>query len=199
MFPDAKALLHGIVILGLVGLIGKLHKWDESAVFFDGSSLGTFCLHFLPYPRIRLRDFPALATVACACHLPRVLGRSKTPTAAYIFALAVYMTVGIPACRTVADPVPNVDTKDDQIEALRVLSAGNTIIIVLLGGILALQVSMDNPSPPNPIPRRSSILRAFSALSCASRHPADCRHVLRAFSQSLPSVAPDCWFAAFTV
>ncbi|KAM5532894.1 hypothetical protein V8D89_013446 [Ganoderma adspersum] len=96
--PAIKALLHGIVILGLVGLIGKLHKWDESAVFFDGSSL-----------------------------------------AAYIFALAVYMTVGIPACRTVADPVPNVDTKDDQIEALRVLSAGNTIIIVLLGGILALQ------------------------------------------------------------
>nr|VWO94604.1 Glycogen debranching enzymye [Ganoderma boninense] len=95
---DPKALLHGIVILGLVGLIGKLHKWDESAVFFDGSSL-----------------------------------------AAYIFALAVYMTVGIPACRTVADPVPNVDTKDDQIEALRILSAGNTIIIVLLGGILALQ------------------------------------------------------------
>ena len=169
MFPDAKALLHGIVILGLVGLIGKLHKWDESAVFFDGSSLGTFCLHFLPYPRIRLRDFPALATVACACHLPRVLGRSETPTAAYIFALAVYMTVGIPACRTVADPVPNVDTKDDQIEALRVLSAGNTIIIVLLGGILALQVSMDNPSPPQPHP--TSFFhspRIFRALVCVA-------------------------------
>ena len=56
------------------------------------------------------------------------------------------MTVGIPACRTVADPVPNVDTKDDQIEALRILSAGNTIIIVLLGGILALQVSIRNPT-----------------------------------------------------
>lgn len=63
------------------------------------------------------------------------------------------MTVGIPSCRTVADPVPDVDTKDDQIEALRVLSAGNTIIIVLLGGILALQVS---------IPRRPSILCTFS-------------------------------------
>ncbi|TBU30731.1 Shr3 amino acid permease chaperone [Dichomitus squalens] len=93
-----KALLHGVIFLGLVGLIGKLHKWDDSAVFFDGSSL-----------------------------------------AAYIFALAVYMTVGIPSCRTVADPVPAVDTQEDRVEALRILSAGNTIIVVLLGGVLVLQ------------------------------------------------------------
>ena len=33
-----------------------------------------------------------------------------------------------------------VDTRENQIEALRVLSAGNTLIIVLLGGVLALQV-----------------------------------------------------------
>ncbi|KAI0629200.1 Shr3 amino acid permease chaperone [Trametes polyzona] len=96
--PAIKALLHSIMGVGLVGLLGKLHKWDDSAMFFDGSSL-----------------------------------------AAYIFALAVYLTVGIPACRTVADPVPDVDTQDDRVEALRVLSAGNTIIIVLLGAILALQ------------------------------------------------------------
>ena len=67
-----------------------------------------------------------------------VLTRSRVP-AAYIFSLAVYLTVGIPACRTVADPVPDVDTHDDQVEALRILSAGNTIIIVLLGAILTLQ------------------------------------------------------------
>ncbi|KAI0641874.1 Shr3 amino acid permease chaperone [Trametes meyenii] len=96
--PAIKAVLHSIMGVGLLGLIGKLHKWDDSAMFFDGSSL-----------------------------------------AAYIFSLAVYLTVGIPACRTVADPVPNVDTKDDQVEALRVLSAGNTIIIVLLGAVLVLQ------------------------------------------------------------
>ncbi|RPD64322.1 hypothetical protein L226DRAFT_533613 [Lentinus tigrinus ALCF2SS1-7] len=96
--PAIKALLHAVVLLGLVGLLGKMHKWDDSAIFFDGSSL-----------------------------------------AAYIFALAVYMTVGIPACRTVADPVPDVDTERDRVEALRILSAGNTIIILLLGGVLALQ------------------------------------------------------------
>lgn len=60
---------------------------------------------------------------------------------AYIFSLAVYMTVGIPACRTIADPVPDVDSQEDQVEALRILSAGNTIIIVLLGAVLALQAS----------------------------------------------------------
>lgn len=27
--------------VGVVGLISKVHKWDESAMFFDGSSLGT--------------------------------------------------------------------------------------------------------------------------------------------------------------
>lgn len=57
-----------------------------------------------------------------------------------MFALTVYLSVGVPACRTVANPVEGVDTREDQIEALRILSAGNTIIIVLLGAVLALQV-----------------------------------------------------------
>jgi len=96
--PAIKALMHAVMGMGLVGLVGKLHKWDESAIFFDGSSI-----------------------------------------AAYVFALSVYITVGVPSSRTVADPVEGVDTRQDQIEALRILSAGNTIIIVLLGAVLALQ------------------------------------------------------------
>ncbi|KAF7798010.1 hypothetical protein EIP86_009220 [Pleurotus ostreatoroseus] len=96
--PAIKALLHAITGMGLVGLVGKIHKWDESAMFFDGSSL-----------------------------------------AAYVFAISVYLSVGVPACRTIANPVEGVDTREDQIEALRILSAGNTIIIVLLGAVLALQ------------------------------------------------------------
>jgi hypothetical protein len=72
----------------------------------------------------------------------------------------MYITVTIPSIRTVVTPVEGVDTREDQIEALRVLSAGNTLIIVLLGGVLALQVrelnsmcflwrmwSTDKPSP----------------------------------------------------
>ena len=52
----------------------------------------------------------------------------------------MYITVTIPSIRTVVTPVEGVDTREDQIEALRVLSAGNTLIIVLLGGVLALPV-----------------------------------------------------------
>jgi hypothetical protein len=31
-----------MVGVGLIGFLSKLHKWDESAMFFDGSSLGAF-------------------------------------------------------------------------------------------------------------------------------------------------------------
>lgn len=46
----------------------------------------------------------------------------------------------IPSLRTIVDPVAGVDTRDDQIEAMRVLSAGNTIMVILLAGVLLLQV-----------------------------------------------------------
>jgi ER membrane protein SH3 len=53
----------------------------------------------------------------------------------------MYITVTIPAIRTVVTPVEGVDTREDQIEAMRILSAGNTLMMVLLGGVLTLQVS----------------------------------------------------------
>lgn len=66
---------------------------------------------------------------------------------AYVFALAVYATVSIPALRTMVTPIKGVDTYEDQVEAMRVLAAGNTIIIVLLIGVLILQVRCPFPSP----------------------------------------------------
>ncbi|KAH8116425.1 Shr3 amino acid permease chaperone [Phellopilus nigrolimitatus] len=93
-----KTLLHTVVGIGILGLIGKLHKWDECALFFDGSSL-----------------------------------------AAYVFATGVYLAVSIPALRTIVDPIEGVDTREDRIEAMRVLAAGNSIIMILLGAILCLQ------------------------------------------------------------
>lgn len=84
--------------VGLAGFIFKLHKWDESAMFFDGSSL-----------------------------------------AVYVFAIMVYLSVIIPGLQTVADPVKDVDTREDQLEALRMLSAGNIIIIGCLFLVLLLQ------------------------------------------------------------
>jgi hypothetical protein len=66
--------------------------------------------------------------------------KSRAFTAAFVFATAMYITVTIPTIRTVVMPVEGVDTREDQIDALRVLSAGNTLTMVLLGGVLALQV-----------------------------------------------------------
>lgn len=84
-------------------------------------------------PFCRTRPIPAAdAKADIALH--------HLPTVAYIFALSVYLSVGVPASRTVATPVEGVDTREDQIEALRLLSAGNTIIIALLAGVLFLQV-----------------------------------------------------------
>jgi len=95
--PAIKALLHAFIGVGLTGLVAKLLQWDESAIFFDGSSL-----------------------------------------AAYLFAVSVYLAVTIPCLRTIVTPA-EVDTMDDRVEAMRILSAGNTIMMLVLGAILVLQ------------------------------------------------------------
>jgi len=137
-----QALLHGMVGVGLIGFVSKLHRWDESAVFFDGSSLGTCptgTSHFsVPILKLLLP-------------LPAV----------YVFGIAVYLTVTINSLRTIVDPVKDVDTREDQIMAVRVLAAGNVIIISCLGLILALQVSRHHVNtylashPYLPIPGRA--------------------------------------------
>jgi hypothetical protein len=60
----------------------------------------------------------------------------------YIFAIAVYGSVIIPTLRTVVEPVVQ-DSREDRVEAMRVLSAANVIIIVCLGAILALQAGQE--------------------------------------------------------
>ena len=106
--------------MGFIGLLAKLHAWDESAMFFDGSSIGKLTPIFL----------------LNRCVLTR------THTVAYILALAVYVTVTIPSLRTIVTPVAG-ETRNDKIEAMRVLSAGNTIIVVILVGVLLLQVRLN--------------------------------------------------------
>lgn len=41
--PAIKALLHGMIGVAFLALLAKIHAWDESAMFFDGSSLGASC------------------------------------------------------------------------------------------------------------------------------------------------------------
>jgi len=100
--PAIKALLHGMVGVGLIGCFSKLQKWDQSAMFFDGSSL-----------------------------------------AVYVFGIVVYLTVTINCLRTIVNPIKDVDTREDQVMAMSVLSAGNVIIIIALVLILALQAGQE--------------------------------------------------------
>ncbi|KXN89379.1 Secretory component protein SHR3 [Leucoagaricus sp. SymC.cos] len=99
--PAIKALLHGMIGIGLVGTLSKLFKWDESAMFFDGSSL-----------------------------------------AAYVFSIAIYLTVTIPALRTIVTPLEE-ETREVQVEALSVLCAGNVIIAGCLFAVLVLQAGQE--------------------------------------------------------
>jgi hypothetical protein len=120
--------MHAIMGVGVIGLVGKLTKMDDSAWFFDGSSLGEPIVE-----AIESAQLTHTQPLNLNLFLP-------PPTAAYIFALSVYLSVGLPASRTIATPVEGIDTREDQIEALRLVSAGNTIVIALLAGVLLLQV-----------------------------------------------------------
>ncbi|KAJ7576790.1 Shr3 amino acid permease chaperone [Mycena floridula] len=99
--PAIKALLHGMVGVGIIGLLAKLHSWDDSAMYFDGTCLGI-----------------------------------------YVFAIGIYGTVIIPMLRTVAVPL-DIDSMEDRLEAMRVLSAANVIVVGCLVGILALQAGQE--------------------------------------------------------
>jgi len=55
-----KALIHAVMGLGVISIVGKLHKWDESALFFDGSSLALFVGGIIIYLSVTI---PTLRTV----------------------------------------------------------------------------------------------------------------------------------------
>jgi len=104
-----KALIHAVMGLGVISIVGKLHRWDESAVFFDGSSLALF-----------------------------------------IAGIIIYLSVTIPTLQTIVNPIiiPEQQQHDtavvsDQREAIGVLSAGNTLIIGCLIGVLGLQAGQE--------------------------------------------------------
>ncbi|KZS94392.1 hypothetical protein SISNIDRAFT_548964 [Sistotremastrum niveocremeum HHB9708] len=110
--PAVKALMHSMMGVGLMGLIGKLMKWDESALFFDGTSL-----------------------------------------AAFLFAITIYLSVTIPGLKSILLPASeslkliqnNVEggTEADRVEALRVMCAGNSLIVLCLVGVLCLQAGQE--------------------------------------------------------
>jgi hypothetical protein len=100
--------------IGIVCLLGKLHRWDESAIWFDGSSLG------MTKPAVRL------------------LPTNEFLTAVFVLAIAVYLSVTIPALKAVVNPA-EADPELTFDQNLGLLGAGNTIIAGLLVLILVMQ------------------------------------------------------------
>lgn len=109
-----KAFLHSMMGIGIVCLLGKLHRWDESAVWFDGSSLG------MTKPAVRL------------------VPTNEFLTAVFVFSIAVYLSVTIPALKAVVNPA-EADPEFTFDQNLGLLGAGNTIIAGLLVLILVMQ------------------------------------------------------------
>jgi len=58
--PAIKAMLHGMVGVVFLGLLAKLHAWDDSAMFFDGSSLAVIMFAFAVYITVVI---PTLRTI----------------------------------------------------------------------------------------------------------------------------------------
>lgn len=100
--------------IGIACLLGKLHKWDESAIWFDGSSLG------MTKP------------------ITFVSQANEFRTAVFVFAITVYLAVTIPALKAVVNPA-DADSEFTLEQSLGVLGAGNTIIAGLLLLILVMQ------------------------------------------------------------
>lgn len=103
--------------IGVACLLGKLHRWDESAVWFDGSSLGMDKTDMKVDQGLTVRWFR---------------------TAVFVCAIAVYLTVTIPALNAVVNP-GEADSEFSLDENLGLLGAGNTIIAGLLFLILVMQ------------------------------------------------------------
>ncbi|KAJ6485962.1 Shr3 amino acid permease chaperone [Mycena sanguinolenta] len=61
--PAIKGLLHGLIGVLLLGLIAKLHDWDDSAMFFDGSSIAAVLFGFAVYMTVII---PGLKTIVLA-------------------------------------------------------------------------------------------------------------------------------------
>ncbi|KAJ7224516.1 Shr3 amino acid permease chaperone [Mycena pura] len=58
--PAIKAMLHGMIGVVLLGLIAKLHAWDDSAMFFDGSSIAVVVFGLAVYVTVVV---PMLRTI----------------------------------------------------------------------------------------------------------------------------------------
>ncbi|OWZ68547.1 hypothetical protein J010_00506 [Cryptococcus neoformans] len=112
-----KALFHVALGLPLVVLLIKLHKWSESAVFFDGSCIVMHLATVVLYLTVHINSFRTFlyeSTVASSYTiLPPQAPRDVPPTA------------------------------DERIEAVRVLAAGNALVGLLTLGVMGMQIGQE--------------------------------------------------------
>lgn len=126
-----SALLHGMMGLGLIGLVAKLHRWNEMAKYFDGGSLalfmGAICMYLgVSVPNLRLISDPTNIKLL------------------YNSAIATQRQSQLEAFEkgeSQFKPSDGAMTQDEKVAAIRIVSASNTICAVLLVGVLVLQIS----------------------------------------------------------
>ena len=90
---ESQTLLHSLVGFDLIALVLKLNKWDESALFFDGSSLGA-------YLRPTAFTYTSLN--------PRMAGL-------FMAAVVLYLSAILPGIKTIVNPLPT-ETEAERIE-----------------------------------------------------------------------------------
>ncbi|KAL9934341.1 hypothetical protein V8E36_006855 [Tilletia maclaganii] len=129
------ALLHGMIALGMIGLLAKLHRYTENAKYYDGGSLVLFVAALCMYlgvvmPNVRLLSDPSNL---------KLLQRSSVITQRRMAADAEAKLAGV-------DPPEFIDvsaplTSEERIQSLRVIAASNTIVMLLLAGVVLLQAT----------------------------------------------------------
>lgn len=112
-----KALFHVALGLPLVVLLVKLHKWSESAVFFDGSCIVMHLATIVLYLTVHINSF-------------RTFLYESTVTSSY--------TILPPQA-----PRDTPPTADERIEAVRVLAAGNALVGLLTLGVMGMQIGQE--------------------------------------------------------
>ncbi|PWN52350.1 hypothetical protein IE53DRAFT_405197 [Violaceomyces palustris] len=157
------ALLHGMVALGLIGLIAKLHRWTEMAKYFDGGSLvlfmGAVCMYGgVTIPNIKLLNDPTNESL---------ISRSALQTQREAQASLFTSSEGK------AQPPPTGPmTPDERVSTIRILGATNVICVALLAGVVILQVSewwMERSEKLEAEQRRQKAAAALSKVGAESK------------------------------
>ncbi|WVR03085.1 hypothetical protein IAU60_000074 [Kwoniella sp. DSM 27419] len=112
-----KAMFHVALFMPLVALLVKLHKWNESAMFFDGSCIALHLATLIIYLTVHITS------------LRTFLPESTTTT--------TFSILPSPPPREIPA------SSEEKIEAVRVLAAGNALVGLLTLGVIGMQIGQE--------------------------------------------------------